>query len=158
MLRQTIPRQPRFTCRHRMPRGRIFASSAGTRRWCILQVRPCTTKSQIQKRWGDVGDLLHLQYDMTTGSHMQRRGGASIRKVIDLKAAQSRSKGRSTASSWRVWTEFKDVAHLVAATVLLLTEAKMRIERERWPAQLSAYRIVMLAPEAVLAVGKFFEQ
>jgi hypothetical protein len=114
--------------------------------------------AKIQKRWGDVADLLHLHYDMTTGSHMRRRGGASIRKVIDLKAAQSRSKGRSTASSWRVWTEFKDVVHLVAAAVLLLTEAKMRIERERWPAQLSAYRIVMLAPEALLAVGKFFEQ
>jgi hypothetical protein len=113
---------------------------------------------KIQKRWGDVADLLHLHYDMTTGSHMRRRGGASIRKVIDLKAAQSRSKGRSTASSWRVWTEFKDVAHLVAAAVLLLAEANLRIERERWPAQLSAYRIVMLAPEAVLAVGKFFEQ
>ena len=114
--------------------------------------------AKIQKRWEDVADLLHLHYDMKTGSHMRRRGGASIRKVIDLKAAQSRSKGRSTASSWRVWTEFKDVAHLVAAAVLLLTEAKMRIERERWPTQLSAYRIVMLAPEAVLAVGKFFEQ
>jgi hypothetical protein len=113
---------------------------------------------KIQKRWADVADLLHRHYDMTTGNHMRGRGGASIRKVIDLKAAQSRSKGRSAASLWRVWTEFKDVAHLVTAAMLLLADAKTRIVREGWSAQLSAYRIVMLVPEAVLAVGKSFQQ
>jgi hypothetical protein len=113
---------------------------------------------QFQKRWADVADILHRHYDMTTGNHMRWRGGASIRKVIDLIVAQSRSKGHSAASLWRVWTEFKDVAHLVTAAVLLLAEAKMRIERGGWPAQLSAYRIVMLAPEAVLGVGKSFQQ
>jgi hypothetical protein len=115
---------------------------------------------KIQVRWARVAGILHLHYDMTAGNHVKKRGGASVRKVIDLIAAQSRSKGRSAASSWTIWTEFKDAAHLVTAAVLLLAEAKVRSEREGWDqhAQLSAYRVVMLAPEAVLAIGKWLQQ
>jgi hypothetical protein len=77
-----------------------------------------------------------------------------------LIAAQSRSKGRSAASSWTVWTEFKDVAHLVTAAVLLLADAKVRTGREGWsqPVVLSAYRVVVLAPQAVLAIGKSLQE
>jgi hypothetical protein len=111
---------------------------------------------RTQIRWGRVADILHLHYDMSTGKHMTRRGGASIRKVIDLIAAQSRIKGRSAANLWEIWTEFKDVAHLVTAALLILGDAKTRAESEGWDeaVQLSAYRVIMLAPEAVLAVGK----
>jgi hypothetical protein len=111
---------------------------------------------KIQIRWARVAGILHLHYDMTAGGHMKRRGGASIGKVIELIAKNSRVKGRSAATLWAIWTEFKDVAHLVSAAVLLLADAKVRTGREGWgqSAQLSAYRVVMLAPEAVLAVGK----
>jgi hypothetical protein len=115
---------------------------------------------KIQIRWARVAHILHFHYDMTAGKYMQRRGGASVRKVIDLIAAQSRSKGRSAASLWTIWMEFKDVAHLVTAAVLLLADAKVRTGREGWsqPAELSAYRVVMLAPEAVLAIGKSLQE
>jgi hypothetical protein len=115
---------------------------------------------KIQIRWARVAGILHLHYDMTAGNHMKKRGGASIRKVIDLIAAQSRSKGRSAASSWTVWTEFKDVAHLVTAAVLLLADAKVRTGREgrSQPVLLSAYRVAVLAPEAVLAIGKSLQE
>jgi hypothetical protein len=115
--------------------------------------------ASIQVRWADVADLVHLHYDMSTGKYMRRRGGASIRKAIDLKVAQSRSKGHSRPSQWRVWIEFKNVAHLVAAAMLLLgnAEAEMRTEGDRSP-HLSAYGVVMLAPEAVLAVGKSWQE
>jgi hypothetical protein len=115
---------------------------------------------KIQIRWARVADILHLHYDMTAGSHMKRRGGASVGKVIELITKNSRVKARSAATLWAIWTEFKDVAHLVTAAVLLLADAKVRTGREGWgqPAQLAAYRVVMLAPEAVLAVGKSLQQ
>jgi hypothetical protein len=95
---------------------------------------------------------------MSAGKYMRRRGGASIRKAIDLKVAHSRSKGRSRPSQWRIWSEFKDVAHLVAAAMLLLgnAEAEMGTKTE-WSPPLSAYGVVILAPEAVLAVGKSWQ-
>src|SRR5262249_2889837 len=113
---------------------------------------------KIQIRWARVAETLHGHYDMTAGNHMKRRGGASVGKVVELITANSRIKGRSSATVWAIWAEFKDVAHLVTAAVLLLAEAKMRGEREGWGAQLSAHRVVMLAPEAVLAVGKSLQQ
>jgi hypothetical protein len=115
---------------------------------------------KIQVRWARVAGILHLHYDMTAGNHMKKRGGASVGKIIDLIAAQSRSKGRSAASSWTIWTEFKDVAHLITAAVLLSAEAKVRSGREGWSqrAQLSPYRVVMLCPQAVLAVGQSLQK
>jgi hypothetical protein len=112
----------------------------------------------IQRRWSRVADILHPHCDMTAGNHMKRRGGASVGKVIELIAKNSRVKGRSAATSWAIWTEFKDVAHLVTAAVLLLAEAKVRSGKEGWAAQLSAYRVVMLAPEAVLAIGRSLQE
>jgi hypothetical protein len=115
---------------------------------------------KIQIRWARVADILHPHCDMTAGNHMKRRGGTSVGKAIELITKNSRVKGRSAATVWAIWTEFKDVAHLVAAAVLLLAEAKVRSGKEGWgqPAQLSACRVVMLAPEAVLAVGKSLQQ
>jgi hypothetical protein len=115
---------------------------------------------KIQIRWARVADILHRHYDMTAGNHMKRRGGASVGKVIELITKNSRVKGRSAATVWAIWTEFKDVAHLVTAAVLLLAEAKVLSGREGWGqhAQLSACRVVMLAPEAVLAIGKSLQQ
>jgi hypothetical protein len=115
---------------------------------------------KIQLRWARIADIVHLHNDMATGNHMKSRGGASVGKVIELIANNSRVKGRSAATLWATWTEFKDVAHLVTAAILLLADAKVRGEREGWcqPSRLSAYRVVMLAPEAVLAVGKSLQQ
>jgi hypothetical protein len=115
---------------------------------------------KIQTRWARTANILHYHYDMTAGNYMKQRGGASIRKVIDLIAAQSRNKGRSDATSWAIWAEFKDVAHLVTAAVMLSYDAKLRSGREGsgQPAQLSAYRVVMLAPEGVLAIGKSWQE
>jgi hypothetical protein len=115
---------------------------------------------KIQIRWARVAEILHGHYDMTTGNYMKRRGGASIRKVIDLIAARSRAKSRSAATLWAIWTEYKDVAHLITAAILLVMEAKVRSGEEGWGqrAGLSAYRAIMLAPEAVLAIGKSLQE
>jgi hypothetical protein len=115
---------------------------------------------KIQLRWARIADIVHLHYDMATGNHMKSRGGASVGKVIELITNNSCVKGRSAATLWATWTEFKDVAHLVTAAILLLADAKVRGGREGWgqPSRLSAYRVVMLVPEAVLAVGKSLQQ
>ena len=115
---------------------------------------------RIQVRWARVSEILHRHYDMSAGGHMQQRGGASVGKVIELIAKNSQVKGRGATRLWTFWAEFKDVAHLVTAANLISAEAKARSGREGWShsAQLSPYRVVMLAPEAVLAVGKSLQE
>jgi hypothetical protein len=115
---------------------------------------------RIQLRWARVSHILHRHYDMSAGGHMKQRAGASVGKVIELIAKNSHIKGRGATRLWTFWAEFKDVAHLVMAAVLLSAEARVRSgsEGRTKPAQLSPYRVVMLAPEAVLAVGKFLQK
>jgi hypothetical protein len=115
---------------------------------------------KIQIRWARVAYIVHRHCDMTGGNHMKRRGGASVGKVIELITKNSRVKGRSPSTVWAIWGEFKDVAHLVAATFLLLHEGKTQCGREGWriSTQLGPYAVVMKAPEAVLAVAKSFQE
>jgi hypothetical protein len=115
---------------------------------------------RIQVRWARVSEIVHRHYDMSTGGHMQQRGGASVGKVIELIAKNSQAKGRGATTLWTFWTEFKDVAHLILAAYLLSAEAKAQSEREGWlqDTQLSPYHVVMLVPEAVLAVGKALQE
>jgi hypothetical protein len=115
---------------------------------------------RIQLRWARVAEILNRHYDMSAGGHMKQRAGASVGKVIELIAKTSRIKGRGATRLWTFWAEFKDVAHVIMAALLLSAEAKVRSGREGWgqPSQLSPYRVVMLAPEAVLAVAKSLQK
>ena len=72
-----------------------------------------------QQHWARAADIVHLHYDMTSGGHQKRRGGPSVGKAIFLVDAIAKSKGTGTAKLWEIWKTYKDVAHLVAAAVLV---------------------------------------
>ena len=137
---------------------RLFGGHAPLARFASAALHDEIGKIQI--RWARVTWILHRHYDMTAGGHMKQRAGASVGKVIELIAKNSDIKGRGVTRLWTFWAEFKDVAHLIMAAVLLSAEARVRSgsEGRAKPAQLSPYRVVMLAPQAVLAVGKSLEK
>ena len=125
---------------------------------------------RIKYRWLRVADVFHLHYDMATGGHQQRRGGATISKAVHLAAKNTKSLGTSEPTFWSAWKAFKDVAPLVTATVLIWDNAR-RVSRDEYlPAfrthddaepitldQLSPFHITLLMPDFVLAVAWSFE-
>ena len=81
-------------------------------------------------------------------------------KAIAIIAANAKSKGTRQAKLWQIWTEFKDVAHLVAAAVLISGEALRRHQIAPYGLrrhQLQPYRMAMLLPDLVLSVAMSLE-
>jgi hypothetical protein len=125
---------------------------------------------RIQYRWLRVADVFHLYYDMASGSHQSRRGGATISKAAHLAAKNTKSLGTSEPTFWSAWKAFKDVAPLVTATVLIWDNAR-RVSRNEYLGafrthedaepitldQLSPFHITLLMPDFVLAVARSFE-
>jgi hypothetical protein len=114
----------------------------------------------IQQHWARVADIVHLHWDLFHGGHQRRRGGASVAKAIAIIAANAKSKGTRQAKLWQIWTEFKDVAHLVAAAILISGEALRRHQIAPYGLrrhQLQPYRMAMLLPDLVLSVAMSLE-
>jgi hypothetical protein len=114
----------------------------------------------IQQHWARTADIVHLHYDMTSGGHQERRGGPSVGKAIFLVDAIAKSKGTAAAKLWEIWKTYKDVAHLVAAAVLVSAEAQTRHRAAPYGLrlqQLQPFRMAMLVPELVIAVAMSFE-
>jgi hypothetical protein len=109
----------------------------------------------IEQHWARLADIVHLHYDLAHGRHLERRGGASVGKAIALIDAKARSKGTGAARLWEIWTDYKDVAHLVTAAVLISAEAKTR--HQIAPFLLQPYRMAMLLPDFVISVAMDFE-
>ena len=114
----------------------------------------------IQQHWARIADIVHLHQDLAHGRHQERRGGASVGKVISLISANAKSKGTGTAKLWEIWTTYKDVAHLVTAAVLVSAEAKTRHQKAPYGVRLhqfQPYRMAMLLPELVISVAMTIE-
>jgi hypothetical protein len=72
----------------------------------------------IQQKWPAVGDILMRILDMWKDDRViTLRGGPSISKAIALNEYEQ--PGLSHAQSYRVWKQFRDVAHLIAAGAFL---------------------------------------
>ena len=125
---------------------------------------------RIQYRWLRVADVFHLYYDMATGSHQSRRGGATISKAVHLAAKNTKSLGTSEPTFWSAWKAFKDVAPLVTATVMIWDNARRVFKDEYLGAfrthadaepitldQLSPFHIILLMPDFVMAVAQSFQ-
>jgi hypothetical protein len=125
---------------------------------------------RIQYRWLRVADVFHLYCDLAIGGHQSRRGGVTISKAVHLAAKNARSLGTSEATFWSAWKAFKDVAHLVTATVLIWDNARRVLRNEYLGAfrthddaepitldQLSPFHITLLMPDLVLAVARPFQ-
>jgi hypothetical protein len=120
--------------------------------------------SRIEKDWLRVADIFHLHCDLVEGQHQARRGGPSIGKAITLMAANAKSLGTGTATLWKNWSAYKDVAHLVTAVALICAEARTRCRNKplgpfqpSWK-QLVPFQMAMLMPDLVLAVALDFER
>ena len=116
---------------------------------------------RIQHNWLRVADVLHLLFDLNSGQHQERRGGASIGKAITLVDANAKSRGTGISNLWRIWSCCKDVAPLVTAAAIVCTDARARYQGMPFGLsfdQLGPFQMAMLMPDLVLAVALEFER
>lgn len=116
---------------------------------------------RIQANWLKLADIFHLYCDLIGGRHQERRGGPSIGKAITLVSANAKSRGTGDANLWKLWTAYKDVAHLVTAATLICAEVRNRY-RDRPPGlnptQFVPFQMALLMPDLVVAVAMEFER
>jgi hypothetical protein len=118
---------------------------------------------RIQADWRKVADIFQCYCNLIEGKHQERRGGPSIGKAVTLVAANAKSRGTAEANLWKLWSAYKDVAHLVTAALLVCSKVHA-ILRDRAPgqaelmsSQFMPLEIVWLWPDLILAVAKIFE-
>lgn len=116
---------------------------------------------RIQGNWLKVTDIFHLYCDLIDGQHQERRGGPSIGKAISLVEANAKSRGTSETNLWKLWSDYKDVAHLVTAATLVCAEVCTRFSESPPrlnPTQFLPFQMALLMPDLVLAVAQEFER
>jgi hypothetical protein len=116
---------------------------------------------RIQSNWLKVSDIFHLYCDLVDGDHQERRGGPSIGKAITLVAAKAKSRGTGEANLWKLWSDYKDVAHLVTSAVLVCAEVRKRLKGKPTklsPTQYVPFNMALLMPDLVLGVALDFER
>jgi hypothetical protein len=116
---------------------------------------------RIQHEWLRVADVLHHCYDLAQGHHQERRGGASTGKAVTLVDANAKSWGTSEANLWKLWSKYKDVAHLVTAAVFISADVKERHRRKPFSLrlhQLVPFQLVMFVPDLIIAVALEFQR
>ncbi|MGO9702133.1 MAG: hypothetical protein ACLPX7_23050 [Xanthobacteraceae bacterium] len=70
--------------------------------------------AQVQRRWLLVADIFHKIVDLAYDDRIDLRGGPSISKAIELCEIEYTMPGHSQLRN--AWTDFRDVAHLIAAS------------------------------------------
>jgi hypothetical protein len=109
--------------------------------------------SKIQTRWRRAGGILQTVVDIDRESRSPLRGGASIAKAVDLLETSSETGVKSQL--YAAWSEFKDVAHLIAASCHLTKPP----QTDSLEVPLGAFaRSVQRAPEAVLSMALAFQE
>jgi hypothetical protein len=116
---------------------------------------------RIQVDWLKVADIFHVYCDLIGGRHQERRGGPSIGKAITLVSANAKNWGTGAANLWKLWTTYKDVAHLVTAAALICAEVRNRYHDRPPglnPTQFVPFQMALLMPDLVVAVALEFER
>jgi hypothetical protein len=103
---------------------------------------------QVQRRWLCVADILQVIVDMTFDQRAMLRGGPSISKAIDLCECEYALPGHSQLRA--AWSEFRDVAHLLAASAHLAHEGLARAAAAH---EASILKAIWIAPDAVLTLA-----
>lgn len=104
--------------------------------------------TEVMKGWPPVADVMSRLVDMTYDGRVKLRGGPSIAKAAEL--SNFEREGRSTAQTNRLWSRFRDVAHLLAAGAFLA-------ESGTHPHSRSIFSAVWFAPDAVAGIAAGFE-
>jgi hypothetical protein len=106
--------------------------------------------ARAQGRWPYVADILQNVVDMAHDARLQLPGGPSISKALDL--TQRHQSAPTKTVFVTSWSDYRHVAHVVAASAWLSREAyKGRSEG-------SMLAAVLLAPEAVIRLAASYQQ
>jgi hypothetical protein len=103
----------------------------------------------IEKKWAPVADIFMRIVDMSQDKRLRMRGGPSISKAIGL--CEFDNEGRSHAQLYRLWKQFHDVAHLIAASAYLAACIPSGTGR-------SIFSAIWYAPDAVVGIAAGFER
>jgi len=104
--------------------------------------------SQVQRKWLLTSDIFQLIVDMAFDQRIALRRGSSISKAIDLCEFEHGLRGHSQLRA--VWSEFRDVAHLVTAGAYLAHEGLGRAQSAN---ETSILNVIWIAPDLVLALA-----
>jgi hypothetical protein len=104
--------------------------------------------SELQRKWLLVADIFQMTVDMAFDERIALRRGASVSKAVDLCELEGGLPGHSQLRG--AWSEFRDVAHLLAASAYLAREALARAGSANEASILNA---VWIAPDVVLALA-----
>lgn len=131
--------------------------------WYTHNVSPPTRLPRIQSDWLLVADVFNLNVDLTAGEHQERRGGPSVGKAVHIANASIKRRGASAANLWRVWSEYKDVAHVITAAAMVTALASDlakngKINPRKFPEhQIQPFQMTMYIPDLVLGVALTLE-
>jgi hypothetical protein len=115
----------------------------------------------IHLHWGHVADIVNLHHALSEGHHQESRGGASVGKAIFLASKRIRDRGAKQPSLWRHWGEYKDVAHLIAAAILVCFDMQTRNRQNPFVSgfqDLLPIRVACLVPDLIIGIGLTYEK
>jgi hypothetical protein len=108
--------------------------------------------TQVQRRWRLVADIFQMIVDMAHDDRITLRRGPSISKAIELCEIERTMPGHSQLR--KPWSEFRDVAHLIAASAYLAHEGLANTAAAH---EASILKAIWIAPDAVLALAAGFQ-
>jgi hypothetical protein len=109
--------------------------------------------AQLQRRWLLVADIFQFIVDMTYDDRFTLRRGPSISKAIELCEIERIVPGHSQLR--KAWSDFRDVAHLIAASGYL---AHKGLADATTAHEASILKAVWIAPDGVLALAAGFQE
>ena len=103
---------------------------------------------RLQRKWLEVAEIFQLTIDMAFDDHAILRRGPSISKAIDLCELENGLRGHSQLR--QSWSEFRDVAHLLAAAAVLDPYSLVPAKKAGEACILDP---ILVAPDIVLALA-----
>jgi len=108
---------------------------------------------QVQSRWLLVADIYQLIVDMAYDDRIVLRRGASISKAVELCEIERKLPGHSQLRG--AWSDFRDVAHLIAASAHLAHQGSAAPPAAH---EASILKAIWIAPEAVVSLAAGYQQ
>jgi hypothetical protein len=118
---------------------------------------------RIQHNWLRVADVFHRFCDLIEADCKELRSGPSIGKAIALVEASAKSRGTGAAILWKMWSTYKDVAHLITAAAIIFSQVRAVSNRRPFGQfglssnQCGQFTVTMLMPDLVIALALSFE-
>jgi hypothetical protein len=101
----------------------------------------------VQRRWLPVAYIFQTIVDLAHDDRITLRRGPSISIAIELCEIERTTPGHSQLR--KAWSEFRDVAHLIAASAYLANEGLAKAAAH----ETSILKAIWIAPDAVLALA-----